>query len=261
LIVQENIFDEEESLTLHNASFDKELKKLVFQHVNSRGKRVKDSTMDLRGVPTSKLSKIHMVTGNSLDISIDDMEAENERLKNKVRELENALMPPPIFAKPLAFVQPGMNPDDLPESSSKWRGTPSLLVAVRKFVEENIKKRMSLVLEAWDISNNIMTFGSRLHSFKEYLQVDYENDEGFYKNELTTFILKIMNMTELKIKEENFPSQARVKQLKACWIKKIKTLKELLEECSEVLSKREILYQKLMEIDLAGNTEKYKILS
>jgi hypothetical protein len=167
LIVQENIFDEEESLTLHNASFDKELKKIVFQHVNSRGKRVKYSTMDLRGVPASKLSKIYMVTGNSLDISIDDMEAENERLKNKFMELENVFMPPLIFAKPLAFVKPGMNHDGLPKSNSKWKGTPSLLVAVSKCVEANIKKRMSLVIEAWDIINNIMTFGSRLHSFKE----------------------------------------------------------------------------------------------
>jgi hypothetical protein len=31
-------------------------------------------------------------------------------------------------------------------------------------------------------------------------------------------------------------------------------LKKLLEECSEVFSKREMLYQKLMEIDLAGST-------
>jgi hypothetical protein len=167
--------------------------------------------MDLRGVPTSKLSKIHMVTGNALDISIDDMEAENEILKNKVKELENVLMPPPNFAKPLAFVQPEMNLDGLLESSYKWSRTPSLLVVVRKFVEENIKNRMSLVLEEWDVSNNIMTFGSRLHSFKEYLRADYENDEYFYKNELTTFILKIMNMTELKRKEKNFPSQSRVK--------------------------------------------------
>jgi hypothetical protein len=48
LIVQETTFDGEESLTLHNTSFDKELKKMVFESVNSRGKRVKDSTMDLK---------------------------------------------------------------------------------------------------------------------------------------------------------------------------------------------------------------------
>jgi len=104
--------------------------------------------MGLKEVSSSKISKIHMVTGNSLDISIDEMEAENERLKNKVRELENALIPPPIFARPLVFVQPRMNIDGLPESNLKWRGTPNLLVAVIKFVEENIKNRMPLVLEA-----------------------------------------------------------------------------------------------------------------
>jgi hypothetical protein len=186
------------------------------------------------------------------------MEAENER-KKKIRELENALMSPSIFAKPLAFVQPRMNPDGLPESSSKWRRTTGLLVVVRKFVEEKTQKRMSLILEAWDIGNNIMTFGSKPHNFKEYLQADFENDESFYKNQFTTFIMKTMNMTELKRKEENFPSQARVKQLKACWIKKIKTLKELLEECNEVLSKREILYQKLMEIDLVGITREVQV--
>jgi len=79
----------------------------------------------------------------------------------------------------------------------------------------NIKKRTFLVLEAQDISNNIMNFGSKLHNFKDYLQVDYENEEGFYKDVVTTFILKVMNMTYLKIKEENLPSQATVKQLKA----------------------------------------------
>jgi hypothetical protein len=66
-----------------------------------------------------------------------------------------------------------------------------------------------------------MTFGTRLQIFKDYLDADCENDEGFYKNEFTIFSLKIMNMIELKRKEENFRSQARVKKLKACLIKKI----------------------------------------
>jgi hypothetical protein len=99
------------------------------------------------------------VTGNDLNISIDDMEVENERIKNKVRKLENDLMPPLNFAKPLASVQPMMNLEVLLKSSSKWKGTPNLHVVVRKFVEENIKKRMSLFLEACNISNNIMNFG------------------------------------------------------------------------------------------------------
>jgi hypothetical protein len=69
-----------------------------------------------------------------------------------------------------------------PESSSKLKGTSSLLVSVRKFVGENIKKRMSLILEAWDTGSNIVSFGSKLNSFREYVQVDLNNEEGFYKD-------------------------------------------------------------------------------
>jgi hypothetical protein len=64
-------------LTLHSASFDKDLKKLVFERVNSKGKRIKDSEMNLNKVPTSRIAKIHKITGDALDVSIDDMEAEN----------------------------------------------------------------------------------------------------------------------------------------------------------------------------------------
>jgi hypothetical protein len=48
----------------------------------------------------------------------------------------------------------------------------------------------------------------------------------FYKDVVITFFLKIYGMTELRIKEECFPSPTCIKQLKSCWIKRIKTLKE-----------------------------------
>jgi hypothetical protein len=168
-------------------------------------------------------------------------------LKERVKELEYTLMPPPILASPLATIQPRT-------SYLKLKGTSSLLVAVRKFVEENIKKRMSLILEAWDIGSNIVSFGSKLNSFREFLQSDFKNEEGFYKDVVTTFILKVSNMTDLKRKEEYFPSPARVKQLKACWIKKIKILREILDDCDVVVTKKEVLYHRLTEIDLAGST-------
>jgi hypothetical protein len=50
LVIQEPIFYEEESLTLHSALFDKYLKKLVFERVNSKGKRIKDTELDLNNV-------------------------------------------------------------------------------------------------------------------------------------------------------------------------------------------------------------------
>jgi hypothetical protein len=110
-------------------------------------------------------------------------------------------MPPPIRASLLDTIQPKT-------SDLKLKGTSSLLVVVRKFIEENIKKRMSLILEAWDIGSNIVSFGSKLNSFKEFIQSDFKNEEGFYKYVVTTFILKFSNMTNLKRKEEYFPSPA-----------------------------------------------------
>jgi hypothetical protein len=56
--------------------------------------------------------------------------------------------------------------------------------------------------------------GSRITNLREYLQADLTNDEGFYKDVVITFVLKISGMTELKRKEEDLPSLTHVKQLK-----------------------------------------------
>jgi hypothetical protein len=93
-------------------------------------------------------------------------------------------------------------------------------------VEENIKKRMSLIMQSWDVGSNIVSFGSKLNSFRDILQGGYKHEEVFYKDEVTTFYFKVSNMTKMKIKEENLPSPTRIKQLKACWIKMIKIPKE-----------------------------------
>jgi hypothetical protein len=135
------------------------------------------------------------------------MEAQNAKLKEIIKELEYTLMSPPILASPLATVQPGT-------SDLKLKGTSSLLVVVRKFVEENIKKRMSLIMQAWDVGSNIVSFGSKLNAFRDFLQGDYEHEEGFYKDAVTTFILKVTNMTEMKRKEEGFTFSCSDKTIK-----------------------------------------------
>jgi hypothetical protein len=61
-------------------------------------------------------------------------------------------------------------------------------------------------------------------------------------------------MSELKIKEEYLPSPTCIKQLKACWIKRIKCLKEILVDCDTLSVKKGELYLKLVELDLAGTT-------
>jgi hypothetical protein len=56
-VTKEPIFYEEESLTLHSELFDKYLNKLVFEQINSKGKRFqgKDTYMYLNGVPTLRI--------------------------------------------------------------------------------------------------------------------------------------------------------------------------------------------------------------
>ena len=54
----------------------------------------------------------------------------------------------------------------------------------------------------------------RINSLIEYLQKVLDNYELFYKDKLTIFIMKVSNVNEEEIKERNFPSQGRIKQLK-----------------------------------------------
>jgi hypothetical protein len=87
LETQEAIFYEEESVTLHRTLFEKCLKKLVLERVNSKGKRFQGKDIDfyLNGVPPSRIAKIHKVTSDSLEVSVDEMEGKNARLKERIK--------------------------------------------------------------------------------------------------------------------------------------------------------------------------------
>jgi hypothetical protein len=62
LAIQNEVFSDEETFSVHNALFDKSSKKLIFER-NSKSKRGKyHSTIDLRDIRPSKLSSIHKVT-------------------------------------------------------------------------------------------------------------------------------------------------------------------------------------------------------
>jgi hypothetical protein len=166
------------------------------------------------------------------------MEEENFRLKERVKELEATLMPPPILATPVSMVQPGGSFQRTPESSLILRGASSLLTATRHFVEENIKKRMSLILNTWDLAKSFSSLGVRIQNTKEYLNADIENDEGFLKDGVSMFTAKVLAMTEQRRKQEDFPSQSRIKQLKACWIQRINILRGLLSELNDLTCKK-----------------------
>jgi hypothetical protein len=253
LAIQDEEFSEEESFSIHNALFDKDSRKLIFERTLSKNKKGKTcSTFNLNNMLPSGITKIHKVTGDALDVSIDDMEAENARLKERIQELEFTLMPPPILATPVATVQPGRNFEKTPESSIRLKGTSSLLVATRHYVEQNIKKIMSLILNTWDLASSFVSLGSKIQNTREYLKADIENDEGFFKDGLATFIMKVSTMTEYERKQEDLPSQAHIKKLKACWIQRINVLRELSNELNDLTSKKTEAYSKLTGLDLAG---------
>jgi len=56
-----------------------------------------------------------------------------------------------------------------------------MLTAIRRYVGENIKKILSLILETWELANNFVALGSRMMNFGQHLQDDLENDKESIK--------------------------------------------------------------------------------
>ena len=85
----------------------------------------------------------------------------------------------PLFPEPLNTIQPTLVLENILESNSKCKGSSSLLQAIRKYVGDAIQKWIDLIQEIWDLAQSTANFSSRITNFKEYLQKDLENDEGF----------------------------------------------------------------------------------
>jgi hypothetical protein len=145
LTIQDKEFFEEQSYSIHNALFDKDSRKLIFERTLSNNRKGKKcSTFNLNKMLPSRIAKIHNVRGDALDVSIDDIEVENDTLRERIQELEFSLMPPPILATLVATFQPRRNFGKTPYSCIRLKGTSSLLVATIHYVEQNIKKKYLL---------------------------------------------------------------------------------------------------------------------
>jgi hypothetical protein len=105
--------------------------------------------------------------GDALDVSISHMEEENAQLKERIKELEATLMPPPILASPIAMIRPRKGLQENPKPSERVKGISNLIIAARHFVEENIKKMMSLIVELWDMEKGFSSLGLRIHNTEE----------------------------------------------------------------------------------------------
>jgi hypothetical protein len=67
------------------------------------------------------------------------------------------------------MIQPDITLQGTLESNMRVKGISSLIIATRHFVEENIKKRMLLILDLWDLAKHFSALGLRIQNTKEYL--------------------------------------------------------------------------------------------
>ena len=56
-------------------------------------------------------------------------------------------MPPPILASPVSMIRSGKGLQENPEPSERVKEISNLIISTRHFVEENIKKMISLIAE------------------------------------------------------------------------------------------------------------------
>jgi hypothetical protein len=106
-VIANETFSEEESFTFQTVVFDKESKKMIVEISDQENKKGKScSEVDLKDMRLSQISKIHRKIRDSLDNSIDGLEDTNSKLKERIKELENALVSLPILASPFSIVKP-----------------------------------------------------------------------------------------------------------------------------------------------------------
>jgi hypothetical protein len=75
----------------------------------------------------------------------------------------------PLLVNPLTVAMPATPAANVKSSST-------LLASCRGYVENNIKKRMELVTEAWKTSQTITSLGTRAHSLLEHLQMELKDE-------------------------------------------------------------------------------------
>jgi hypothetical protein len=119
--IENEIFDEDESFVFQSTIFENEFKKLIVEKSDANNKKGKScSEVNLRNMWPSQISRIHKATSDTLDDSMDGLEEENIKLKERIKEMEDTLIPLPLLTIPLEFFRPST-------SATKIKGSLSLL--------------------------------------------------------------------------------------------------------------------------------------
>jgi hypothetical protein len=85
-----------------------------------------------------------MATRDSLHDFVVVIEAENARLKNRIKELEEAFFPMPLLGISLKIAKPR----NMFTPTTNLKGSSSFFASCRGYVEKNINKRMELITKA-----------------------------------------------------------------------------------------------------------------
>jgi hypothetical protein len=100
-------FDEDESFMFLSVVFDNQSKKIIIEKKDVKNKKGKShSEVNLANMRPSQIYQLHIVIGDSLDDSIGSIEAENAIMKDRVKELEESLIPMPLLVNPLEITMP-----------------------------------------------------------------------------------------------------------------------------------------------------------
>jgi len=228
-IVETDIFYKDESFVFQSVVFYSKSKNLIIEKRDVTDKKGKSRLeINLRDMQSSQKSWLHQETTDALDDSIGGVEAENVILNDRIKELEEDLIPTPLFSIPLAKPVPST-------PIAKLKGSSNLLTYCRGYLDKNINKIMELITESWETTKNISSFRTRAHALHEHLQVDLKNEERFYLETIIPFGNHVINISYLRRRQEDLPSPNWIKQLKACWKEKVKNLHLIVGSCEQAI--------------------------
>jgi hypothetical protein len=95
-IAETDNFDKDESFVFQSDVFDRQSKNIVIEKRDVTNRKGKYRTeINFRKMRASQISLFHRVTGDALHDSIRGIEVENARLKDRVKEFEEAFIATP----------------------------------------------------------------------------------------------------------------------------------------------------------------------
>jgi hypothetical protein len=75
-----------------------------------------------------------------------------------------------------------------------------------------------------------------------------KNDGGFYKDVVGTFSAKVSILNNIHKREKNLPLNTWMKQINACWLKRIMNFREMISELDALKNKRGGLFFKVVDL-------------